>query len=279
MFVFGPLQMYLDRLSHGGFTGSFIQFMPHYFDGFYGINGNFAWMGVHLWYLMMLFLFVIIMLPFLLPRGHEGKSLLSRLAPPCRRAPVLLLLFVPLALASILTDALGLYPLREFGSWDTFSYLLFFSYGYMLHADLSVQGTVDRLRWPTLIMAVVLIGVVGAMEPSAAWYFSVVRAACAWSCVLAILGFGHTLLNFTNRFVRHANEAVLPFYILHQPVIVVIAFFVVQLDAAPPLKYLLTVVSSFVIIVALYQYVVRPVGVLRFLFGMKPKAKSKAALG
>jgi glucan biosynthesis protein C len=279
MFVFGPLQMYLDRLSHGGFDGSFIQFMPHYFDGFYGINGNFAWMGVHLWYLMMLFLFIIIMLPFLLPLGRERKSLLSRLSPACRRPTVLILLFVPLALASILTDALGLYPLREFGSWDTFSYLLFFSYGYMLHADSSIQPTIDRLRRPALIVALALAVLIVAMEPSAAWYFSAVRAACAWSWVLAILGFGHALLNFTSSFVMTANEAVLPFYILHQPVIVVIAFFVVQLDAAPLLKYLLTVVTSFAIIVALYQYVVRPVGVLRFLFGMKPKAKSTASAG
>ena len=74
--------------------------------------------------------------------------------------------------------------------------------------------------------------------------------------------------------MTHANEAVLPFYILHQPVIVVIAFFVVQLAAPAPLKYLLTVVSSFAIIVALYEYVVRPVGVLRFFFGMRPKSKS-----
>jgi len=53
----------------------------------------------------------------------------------------------------------------------------------------------------------------------------------------------------------------------------------VQLDAASPLKYLLTVVSSFVVIVALYEFVVRPVGALRFLFGMKPKAKSMASAG
>jgi len=51
---------------------------------------------------------------------------------------------------------------------------------------------------------------------------------------------------------------------------------VVQLAAPAPVKYLLTVVGAFAIIVALYEYVVRPVGVLRFLFGMKPKAKKNA---
>ncbi len=278
MFVFGPLQVYLDRYSHGVFTGNIIDFMPHYFEGIQGLGGDFALVGVHLWYLAILSMFIVVMLPFLLPLGSQRRSLLSRLSPACRKAPVLVLLFVPLALASLLTDALGMAFTREMGSWDLFSYLLYFTYGYLLHSDPGVQPAIDRLRWPAFVMALVLIGVVGAMEPSGAWTWAMARAACAWSCVLAILGFGHTRLNFTNRFVRHANEAVLPFYILHQPVIVVLAFFVVQLATPAPLKYLLTVVSSFAVIVALYEYVVRPVGVLRFLFGMKPKAKSAAGM-
>lgn len=277
MFVFGPLQVYLDRFSHGVFTGNIIEFMPHYFEGIQGLGGNFALFGVHLWYLAILSMFIVVMLPFLLPLGRQRRSLLSRLSPYCRRAPVLVLLFVPLALASLLADALGMAFTREMGSWDLFSYLLYFTYGYLLHSDPGVQPTIDRLRWPMLVVAVVMIGVVGAMEPSGSWTWAMARALCAWSCVLTILGFGHTRLNFTNSFVRHANEAVLPFYILHQPVIVVIAYFVVQLAAPAPLKYLLTVVSAFAIIVALYEYVVRPVGVLRFLFGMKPKAKKTSA--
>lgn len=270
MLVFGPLQIYLDRLSHGDFSGSIVDFMPRYFEGFYGINGNFAWMGVHLWYLMMLFLFIIIMLPLLLPLGSSRRSLLSRLSPLCRRAPVLILMFVPLAAAAQLTNALGLGITREFGSWDIFSYLLFFTYGYLLHSDATVQGTIDRLRRLMLLLVVVTTVITGIMEPSGAWHWALARAACAWSWILAILGWGHVRLNFSNPFVRRANEAVLPFYILHQPVIIVIAFFVVQLDAPVLAKYLVTAASSFVIIVALYGYVVRRVGVLRFLFGMRP---------
>ena len=274
IWVFGPLQKYLERLSHGDFSGSLIDFMPHYLEGLDGFGGNFAWTGVHLWYLMVLFVFIVVMLPFLLPRGPEGKSLLGRLSPACRHTPVLIVLFLPLTLASLLTDALGMGVTREMGSWDIFSYLLFFIYGYLLHSDPLVQPAVDRLRWPALISALVLLGIVGAMEPSGAWQWALARAACSWSCVLAILGFGHRLLNFTNSFVRHANEAVLPFYILHQPVIVVVAFFVVQMDADVVPKYLLTTVSSLAVIVALYEYAVRPVGLLRFLLGMRPKRMS-----
>ena len=61
MIVFGSFQIYLDRLFHGEFSGSFLSFIPQYFQ-----PDNFAWSGVHLWYLEMLFVFFLILLPLLL---------------------------------------------------------------------------------------------------------------------------------------------------------------------------------------------------------------------
>ena len=55
MFTHVAYQVYLERLTHGDFAGSFLEFLPHYFEGAYGLGGNFAWMGLHLWYLEMLF--------------------------------------------------------------------------------------------------------------------------------------------------------------------------------------------------------------------------------
>jgi peptidoglycan/LPS O-acetylase OafA/YrhL len=75
---------------------------------------------------------------------------------------------------------------------------------------------------------------------------------------------------------------VLPFYILHQMVIVIVAYFVVQTGLAIPLKYGITAVISFAVIVALYELLVRRIGVLRFLFGMRKKAatsESRRAVG
>jgi len=50
-FVFGlvvlsPPQVYIERLHYGQFDGSFLQFLPHAFDGLYldyAGEGNFAW--------------------------------------------------------------------------------------------------------------------------------------------------------------------------------------------------------------------------------------------
>jgi glucan biosynthesis protein C len=77
-FLFGtfviliPLQVYIERVSHSQFVGSFIEFYPHYFDGFYAFGGNFAWMGLHLWYLEILFIFSLITLPLFLYLRKEA---------------------------------------------------------------------------------------------------------------------------------------------------------------------------------------------------------------
>jgi hypothetical protein len=91
--------------------------------------------------------------------------------------------------------------------------------------------------------------------------------------VTAILGFGRRYLSFNHRILQVSNELVLPFYILHQAVIVAIAYYVVGLDLIVIEKYLLIVVASFPIIVALL-YPISNVDLLRFLFGMRMKNRS-----
>jgi hypothetical protein len=76
-----PIQVYLERVNHGQFSGNLFEFLPHYFEGFYGLGGNFAWMGLHLWFLMMLFLYTLLSMPVLvwLARGR-GAAILDRAA-------------------------------------------------------------------------------------------------------------------------------------------------------------------------------------------------------
>jgi glucan biosynthesis protein C len=99
-----------------------------------------------------------------------------------------------------------------------------------------------------------------------------IRLLATWGWIVGLFWLGGRFLNFTNRFLAHVNEMVLPFYILHQTVIVIVAYFVVQTGLAIPLKYSITAIISFAVIVALYELIVRRVGVLRFLFGMRRKA-------
>lgn len=277
IFILGPFQIYLERLTHGEFSGNFFQFYPHYFDGLYGVGGNFAWMGVHLWYLMDIFFFSLIALPLFLPYGQTGKSILSRLAGKLNNLWLLLLIFlVFLGVASGVTDLAGLH-LLDMGSWEILSYFVFFIYGYLIFSNERIQDIVSRYCFATLIAAslLTLAHLLLTFVPSLSSMYESwpldLRGLCTWSWIMALLGIGRRFLNYSNKFLGYANEAVLPFYILHQPVILSIGYFVVQWTLPIIAKYFIIASTSFIAIMMLYELLVRRINVLRFLFGMRLK--------
>ncbi len=280
-FILIPPQVYIERVSHFQFSGSLIQFSPRYFDGFYGFGGNFAWMGLHLWYLEILFIFSLLTLPLFSYLRRETAQRFIVLAAGLGKAPgAIFLLAIPLAIMELIVslqpEGIGR---RDFGGWSLLTYFLFFVLGYLIACAEQFQRSIERHR--------VIALVAGVMTTSAGFFllmsgysspvlFAFLRALNSWLWLVAVLGFGTRYLRFNNRFLKYANAAVLPFYILHQTVIVIIGFFFANWDAAVMVKYLVIGTVSFIIIVVLYELVVKRVQLLRFLFGMKQK-QGKAA--
>jgi glucan biosynthesis protein C len=87
--------------------------------------------------------------------------------------------------------------------------------------------------------------------------------------ILTFLGFAHQYFSFSSPFLGYANRAVLPFYILHQPVLVGIGFFVVQWQIPDLLKYTAITIPAFILVLGLYEFLVRRSNPLRLMFGMK----------
>ena len=88
------------------------------------MGGNFGFHGLHLWYLMDLFVFSRILLSLFITGGKTGESLIARASWLFVSPWALLLLFVPVAATSLLADLTGLDITRMMGSWD----MLFFIY-------------------------------------------------------------------------------------------------------------------------------------------------------
>jgi len=261
VFTHSILQVYLENLTHGGFNGSFWSFLPHYFEGLYGFGGNFAWMGLHLWYLEVLFVFSIIFLPFvLLIRGARGRRMLDKtgdlLATP---GVICLLLLVPI-LSWKLLDPDSLLGKEIFG-WPLGEYFSFYLAGYLFVSNDRLVESIRRQRWFTF-----------------AWTFAATvlfiitqdhRDILVWFMILAFLGFAHQHLNFSSSALEYANQAVLPFYILHQPVLLYIGFFVVQWQIPDLIKYLVIAFPSFILTLSIYEFLVRRSNLVRVFFGMK----------
>ena len=94
-----------------------------------------------------------------------------------------------------------------------------------------------------------------------------------WSFVLTLLGYGQIYLNRPSLWLKKMNEAIYPFYILHQTVIVVFAYFIIQMNLNIPMKMTILFTSSFIIIVLIYRFIIYPFRITRVLFGMKRKSK------
>jgi len=276
----GALQMYLERLSHGEFSGSFFQFLPHYFNGLDGLGGNFAWTGVHLWYLEMLFVFSLALLPLFLWLKHgSGQRVLARLGDWLARPGAAYLLALPVILLLGLMNRNTFLGSLGWGGGSIFSHLCFFLSGFVIVSHAGLQNNIQRLRWLSLALVAVLLVTIFTLymlagDPAfgTAQYtlFFSLYGLWAWCWVLAILGFGMKHLNLSTPVLQHANEAVLPFYILHQPALLCVGYFVVQWAIPDLLKWLIIVPVSFAIIMVLYEFVVRRFNVMRVLFGMKP---------
>ncbi len=269
IFTHSMLQVYIDKITHGQFSGNFWQFIPRYFDGWYGFGGNFAWMGMHLWYLLSLFLYSWLMLS-IFQRINRSKDFTTRLADLFTKLFGPYLFIIPVFLMEFLRS---LSPI-ETGDWGPLTYLIFFVIGYLLATDERYRPAIQRVRFISLVLSLmtVIAGYILLNEmglPDTNPLYLLIRATNSWSWLLTFIGFASYHLNFNNRFLKYANEAVLPFYIMHHPVIIVIGYFIKDWKWAVFPKYLFMVATSFIIIVTFYEFAVKQVRTLRYLFGMK----------
>jgi glucan biosynthesis protein C len=289
--LFSPIQMYLEwknKFQNGLLSIPFQQYVDNEFQPFNpltlhypGFTPGWFGFGFHLWFLAFLFFFALITLPlFRWLKSEAGKRLVTRMANLSEKRGGILLFVIPLAVVQFILEPI--FP-KEHDWGDFILQMCFFIVGYVLYADPRFIRAIRRDWWLLLTLGMVivlgLLGMYMAELPVLAWsetpytlefYFIFSVVTCVAVCfTLTMLFVGMRFLDFTNKWLRYAQEAVLPFFILHQPVIVVLAFFVVQWEASIAVKLPIVVLGSFVISLGLYETLIRRIGPIRALFGMK----------
>jgi peptidoglycan/LPS O-acetylase OafA/YrhL len=295
LFILLPIQFYFEIYSNEGYRGTFWEMLPRYFSGLGHLSLDwpgdllpFPFSG-HLWFLLFLFLISVVTLPLLLYlKSERGLRWIDRVAGWCDRRGGIFLFVIPLALILIAFTFLA----SGRRSWADFLwYGTFFVIGYIMVADNRFTESVKRYGW--LCLGLWLVGFFGAItyfalvldydptpgnEPFSLIYvlFQIVWSITSWSAVVFVLSLGAKYLNFNNKVLAYGNEAVLPFYLLHQTVILCVGWFVIPWDMGMLPKFLIITVASFALIMALYELLIRRFNIVRFFFGMRPKKKSQA---
>ncbi len=293
LFILLPPQFYLELFTNSGYRGTFWQILPRYFAGFAPPRITpwpdtlfpFPFSG-HLWFLQYLFLISLVSLPLLLYlRSQQGQRWVTRLAGWCDGRGGILLFVIPLALALI--GLRGLFEAQR--SWADFVwYTIFFVIGYLLPADKRFTDAIKRHGWLCLALWLVSFsGGIGLLVLALGYdpfpgrerfsllyvLFQIVWSISSWSAVVFVLSIGAKYLNSNHKVLAYANEAVLPFYLIHQTMILVVGFFVLGWNEGILPKLLIVTVVSFPLILALYELLIRRFNALRFVFGMRPKVK------
>jgi len=280
MLVIIPPQVYLERIFRHQFTGSYFEFWPSIFTTGPYPQGNLSWH--HLWFLAYLFVFSMLLLPiFLWMRSDKARAQLGRAAAFFSKNARVFLLSVPLVLVQFLLRLRwpdGNQNLID--DWANFFYYsTAFIFGSLLLTDRKYLEAAERNRYVALASAVLcalaikMIAFFPGSNIIAAMAFCGFDGFNTWCWLLTLLGFGKKHLNFTNQVRDYAVEAALPFYILHQTFIIIIGFYVIQWHIALMLKFLLIIVLTFITVLLIYDLIVKRIGPVRFLFGMKRRSE------
>ncbi len=283
MFVIVPPQIYYERINeytgYWDFYKSVFNFVPY-------PKGSFSWH--HLWFILYLFLYSLLALPFLnflrSEKSEKFKSTaLKFLANPLGilLIPAVFILFTQILLRPYFPEET--HDLIQDWAFFTF-YFVFFAMGIICYSIPSLWNTIGNNR--KYLLTAMLISLIPFYtcyfhyrqlfeipleERTIEIIFDVTALFVSWFTVITIIAFGQHYLNKPHPWLSKINEGLYPFYILHQTVIIAIGFYICQLDWSITAKYWTISLLTLAFCIGLYLTLIRTNKVMRFLFGLKTK--------
>ncbi len=239
--ILSPLQVWTATLASGrledpaaflaGYVGSLrFPLGPTWFGDY----------GYHLWFLAFLFFDVLLVLPFL-PRLRAAREAGTLSVGALARGPLGLVAIF----GAVLLPQLILRPIFPvYRDWADFVlWLGFFGIGVLAMADRGLLAVLlsrrRRYLWllPLALVGLVLILPFGSpldLEHAPTYgpiglAYVAWRTALAWLMVVSLIGFASAYLVARPGVLTWASRLVLPFYVLHHPVVVLVAALLVGL--------------------------------------------------
>jgi glucan biosynthesis protein C len=275
--VLTPIAFYFEARHMGWFTGSVLDWL--------GKPGTilallvssrpvtpgpllFGTVGAHLWFVGYLFSYSLLGLPlFVWLKQRAGRRFLDWIGRLGEKRGGLLWFALPMVVMRLILQP----HFPETRDWSDFAFTgLFFVAGFVLWADGRLQQAIKRdgrlfllvgiASYAVLLPAAARGVVLDWMEiPGTAGFvlFWSAFSLGSWCWSIFLLWRAMCDLDYETRGLRYWRRAAMPFYVLHHPVVVVIAYYVVQWQANLWLKWLIVLVSSFVVSRGLTDLVLR----------------------
>jgi peptidoglycan/LPS O-acetylase OafA/YrhL len=274
-----PFQVYFEKLQRGHISGSYLDFYPLVWQFKLYPKGALTWS--HLWFITYLLVYILALIPvYWAGRRALGKRAYTYLASQLARPIGLVLVTLPTFLIYYYLSI----PFPEQGSlvddWFMVStFLYYFFAGYLLAHSSHFFEYCLRVR--TYMLGLVA----GATLLMYAFYYENWQALkdanlsfliyafgttiLIWAVIYALLGYAKRYLNTASDSLVYFSNAVLPYYILHQTIIVSLGYYVTQWPVPIWVKFSILITSTYAFVMVLYHYVIRRFKLFRVLYGVK----------
>lgn len=287
MAVIVPIQPYCEGVARHLVEPGFGRFLVRYFslqpwpeDAFAGWRYGVTWN--HLWYLAYAWVYsVVIVLARPLLESRAGATL-QRAVTGLRGGWLLLVPALPKAIALMtLGDA---FPPTNDLFHDWYQHALYFSYfvfGWWIATDVGFWTELKVLRFRLLGLALFVglayLVAIRGLPPDDAGGWSVVAIRLVsglntWLWIAAVLGWSAALLDRPWRWLPYATEAVLPWYVLHQSLLIAAAFVLIPLRLGAWIEPMLVTVATIGGCALIHEFAIRRHRLPRALFGLRPRS-------
>ncbi len=275
MLVIIPPQTYIELYHHGLVTSGYIEFwLNDYLQGA-DFPGKQLPTWDHLWFLVYLMVYSILLavaLPLIQPDRGDGSRTFS-----------IVLVVIPglwLCLTNILVSELN--PITHAFVDDWAAHLRWggmFVTGVLCARNPYFWGYVRDQRRLFAVLAFVFLVLelacnayyqTGRMD--AFWdgiIYSALSGIYAWCAILTLSGYSAKYLNSPSRTLSYLNVAILPVYVLHQPILLLTAYVIFPMKLPILVEVIILIASTAFVSLAIYEVSVRRWDLPRFLFGLK----------
>ncbi|MHC9084015.1 acyltransferase family protein [Luteimonas sp. RIT-PG2_3] len=286
-----PVQAYCEARmlgtiepGYGAFLLRYLQFRPWAQGAFTGAEYGFTWN--HLWYLPYLWVYSLIALVALpMLRALRGEAVRDWLTKDGRW---LLWALPPLWMLVALCWLKPRFPSTHALVDDWYNhaeYFPIFVIGLLLAGSTTMWTALQQHRRRLLGLAALGAGIYmglrlmgrivpaesfTALLPYTGWkaISNVAHVLYWWTALLSLLAWGFHALNRPLPRLAYASEAVYPWYILHQSLIVLAAYWLIPLGLGPVWEPLLVLAITVAGCALLHEYLIRRSPWLRPLFGL-----------
>ncbi|MDA3892974.1 MAG: acyltransferase family protein [Salinivirgaceae bacterium] len=240
------------------------------FQKYYEQDLNYKLSQGHLWFLANIFIYVIVLSPlfFYLKKNYNGafvhwlKKLFSH--------PLGLLAVAMVFIIETLIVKPEIYELYAMTWHGFFLGLIAFLFGFIfVLVGNDFWHTVLKWRWlyfsAALILYIIRLLVFELKSPD----YLMATESTLW--IYSAFGFAYRYLNKPSKALSYLSQGAYPIYIIHMVFLYLGSLVILPLNISVIQKFLLIVVFTIIGCLATYEYVIKRVGILRPLFGLRGK--------